>query len=129
MPYTVNWSTNCSAQIDSQPYGVSRNTNYVISSSNAIQQTVTNLTGSVYTQLSTGSLQNVSAIAIFNDNTVVSSSVVLICTGSSGGNVLSNGIQPGLSAQIPWTGSLNGLYATVVGGAGTATIQYTLFQA
>jgi hypothetical protein len=126
MPYSLNWSVNVGAQIDAQPYGVSKSSNIVISSSNAIQQSSL-LTGSGWTPLSLGQCQNVVGISIWNDNTIYSASVVLLATGSAGGNLISV-IQPGQAAAIPWSGSLGGLYASAIAGQ-TASIQSYFQQA
>jgi hypothetical protein len=123
--YNLNWSVNTSAQIDAQPYGVTKTVIIPVSSSNAIQQTVT-VTGSAFSALSTGQLTNVVGISIYNDNSTYSSSVVIIATGSTGGNIIST-IQPGQVAAIPWSASLNGLYASATTG-NTASLQYYLQQ-
>jgi hypothetical protein len=133
MSYTISWNTNISSVIDAMPFGLSKNVSFQVTSSNAIQQTVSTISGSGWTQLSTGSLNNVAVIALFNDNSVNSASALVVATGSTGGNILAT-LQPGQTAVIPWSGSIGGLYTQVIGTSlypltsQLASIQYYLQQ-
>lgn len=131
MANTLNYTTNISAQVDALGFSANKSVNLGITSSNAIQQSVTIPTSS-FTQISLGSLTNVRALWFWNDNVTFTSSVITVSTGSSGGNQLAV-LQPGDSAMIPWSGSLNGLYANVINGASgngitTGIIQYLAVQ-
>ena len=128
MAYNINLGSNASATIDNATYGINQSNAYTVSSSNAIQQNTT-VTSLAWTQLSLGALSNVAFVQIKNDITVNSSSVLLVATGSTGGNQIA-AIFPGMvPALIPWSGSFNGLYATAAGGFGTASLIYYAQQA
>ena len=110
-------------------------------SSNAVTNTTSSnvivessaVTASAWTQLSLDTLADVIALTIWNDNVVNTASVVAVATGSGGQNLLTV-LAPNAQAIIPWSGSLAGLYAKVVGGyqgAGGAingVVQYSAQQ-
>lgn len=128
MAYTVNINSATSAQIDAQPYGLSKSATLTVTSSNAIQQTVSTINAGGWTQLSLGNIINPALITAWNDNTINSSSVITIATGSAGQNIIGF-IPSGLPLEIPWSGSLGGLYAKITSGTdSTGSVQYYIQQ-
>ena len=130
MANTLNYSTNLNAQIDALGFSANKSVSLAITSSNAIQQSVTVNTSS-YGAISLGSLSNVRAVWLWNDNSNYSASVISVATGSTGGNQIAI-LQPGDVAVFPWSGSYNSLYAEVINGATsgvtTGVIQYIAVQ-
>src|ERR1043166_8165007 len=87
------------------------------SSSNVSNNTTTVLTGS-WQQLPTSSLANV---RYMNFDSLSSQGTIQLATGSAGGNILAI-LQAGDVAVIPWSGSLNALYAQTVSGSLSASL-------
>ncbi len=128
MASSLNFSTTFNSRVDALTLGGGSSTNLTTTSSNAVGETTT-LNPSTYTQLSLGSLTDVCALYLYNDNTVYSASVILVSTGSLGQNHIAK-LSPGQSAVIPWSGSLSGLYAKSVSATDlAAVIQHIAQQA
>ena len=124
---TLNFSSNYNARIDNLNLGGSATSAIQISSSNGLADSTT-VTSSAYTQLTLGSLTDVRGLWVLNDNATYSSSFITIASGSTGQNVLTV-LGSGDAALIPWSGSLNGLYAKITSGANTnGVIQYAICQ-
>ena len=70
--------------------------------------------------LSVGSLTDVIGITVKNDDSVYSSSIVTVATGSAGQNVIGY-VYPGGQMTTMWSGSVASLYAKVTGGVKVAT--------
>ena len=132
MANSLTFNTSVNAQVDALGFTANKGVSVGITSSNAIQQSVT-LSTSSYTQISLGNLTNVRALWFWNDNTVYTGSVISVATGSTGANQIAL-MNPGDAAVIPWSGSFNSLYAEVVNGASgngvtQGVIQYVAVQA
>ena len=110
---------NFSATVRTQ---VSQNT----TSSNAYGGS-TDVTSSAWTALSLGSLDDVRYFTAWNDNTVYSSSIIAVATGSGGGNLIGI-LKPGDGLAMPWSGSLVSLYAKVLSGDINGVVQYVVQQ-
>lgn len=72
------------------------------------------VTASGWTAVSLGGLTDIVGLTVYNDNSDYSASVIALATGSAGQNLLAV-LTPGNQSTIPWSGSLAGLYAKVVG--------------
>jgi hypothetical protein len=116
---TIN--TSMASTVDNITIRGAASVTQTTTSSNAIASS-TNVTSSAWTQLSLGSLANVAAIWIQNDNTVYTASVIAVGTGSAGQNTVSI-LPPGYSSVLSWSGSLGGLYAKVLSGDKDGVIQ------
>ena len=122
---SLQFGSNFSARIDNLTLGGSSNSTLQISGSDGIagSETVNN---STWTQLTLG-LSNVRALWMWNDNTVNSSSVITVASGSAGAGNPFAMLSSGDSALIPWSGStMLGIYAKIVGGTDTTgVVQYS----
>ena len=120
MSNSISINQSVTSVIDGVRTTLSSNTNQLTTSSNFIAGGQ-DILATGYSPLSIGSLTDVAIITVLNDNSVYSASVIQI-TGSAGANI--GGILiPGYQLTIPYSGSISGISAKVVGGwpNGTAT--------
>ena len=116
---TTNITVNSVIDSETKSIGGSFTQNLVSNSSCGETQ---DIGSSGWTALSSVALPNILGITIFNDNLSnnYTASVIQVATGSAGQNPISV-LLPGAYGFIPWSGSLNGLYAKVIGGVAVAT--------
>jgi hypothetical protein len=129
MSNSISVQLNTTSRVDNVTSTLGSSVTAQLTSSNVIIQSV-GVTNSGWTQLTLGSLTDVRNLFIWNDNTNLTGSYITIATGSSGGNPLTI-LAPGDGANIPWSGSFNGLYGRVVASsslAGNGLIQYQATQ-
>jgi hypothetical protein len=128
MANSIQVQTSMNSTVDNMTLSIRSSVTSNTTSSNALGQSV-NISASGWAQLSTGSLTDIRTMAFYNDNAVNTASVITIATGSAGQNPLAT-LQPGDGAIIPWSGSINGLYAKVVSAnpAVNGVIQYQAQQ-
>ena len=119
MANSLSTQITVTSTVDGVRTVLSSNNNTNTTSSNFIAGTQ-QVTSSLYTPISLGSLTDVLSITVINDNTVNTASVIQV-TGSVAG--VGTILVPGAQAVLPWSGSLAGLGAKVIGGwpVGTAT--------
>ena len=108
-------STNATVMsvVDSVRTTVSTNQNTQTSSSNFIAGNAV-VTGSVWTAITLGTLDDVIGMTFYNDSSVYSQSVISVALGAAGTPVATTLI-PGAQAIIPWSGSMPTVSARVVG--------------
>jgi len=129
MANSISITTAMTSTVDNISVRGNASVNAVTTSSNAVAASVT-VNNSTWTALSLGSLANVTAVWLQNDNSVYSSSVVSIGSGSAGQNTLT--VMPsGYTSVISWSGSLgSNLYGKIVGGTdATGVVQIIAQQA
>lgn len=119
MPNSLSIVTTVTSVVDGARTTLNSSNNLNTTSSNFISGTQ-QMTSSAATNISLGSLTDVLAVTVINDNSVNTASVIQV-TGSVGG--IGAVLIPGSQAVLPWSGSLGGLSGKVIGGypPGTAT--------
>ena len=127
MANSITTNSTVTSVIDGVRTTLSSNTNATTTSSNFVAGGQ-DIVSANYTHLSVGSLTDVAIFTVLNDNSVYSASVIQV-TGSAGTEI-GTILLPGYQATIPWSGSLPGISAKVVGGwpIGTAIPTYGTVQ-
>jgi hypothetical protein len=109
----LSTNANITSVVDGVRTTVSTNINTQTSSSNFIAGNAV-VTGSAWTAVSLGTLTDTIQLAVFNDPTNFSQSVIQI-SASNGANPVGAILIPGAIAILPWSGSLTSIAARVVG--------------
>ena len=117
MANSISLNQSVTTTIDGNRSTLSSNINQDTTSSNFVNAEQ-DIGSAAWTQLTLGTLSNVLALSIQNDDTVYTASVITIATGSAGGNIIAI-LPPGWPQFTSWGGlPLNGLYAKVTSGYG-----------
>jgi hypothetical protein len=114
MANSISIQSTVTSTVDGVRTSVSSNTSTNTSSSNFLAGAL-DVTGSAWSDVSFSTLGDVISLTVVNDISTYSQSLVQVNSGSAGAGSPLGYLKPGEQAIIPWSGSLQGITARVVG--------------